>query len=106
VPGEVVRVVGYEGTIVVERKAERVLLYDAAHREGIEVMGEMHTREDAFGLELADFRGAVLDGAPLAAGPAESLGELRTALALYRSAETQRWEKVWDDSCSHGALCP
>lgn len=24
-----------------------------------------------------------------------SLGELRTALAMYRSAETRRWEKVW-----------
>ena len=36
--------------------------------------------------ELADFAAAVLDGAPLAAGPEQSLGELRAALAMYRSA--------------------
>jgi predicted dehydrogenase len=46
--------------------------------------------------EFADFAAAVLDGRPLAAGPEQSLGELRVALALYRSAETKRWEKVWE----------
>jgi predicted dehydrogenase len=51
---------------------------------------------DAYGLELADFARAVLDGTELAAGPEESLGELRTALAMYRSAESRQWEKVWD----------
>ena len=50
----------------------------------------------SFGPELADFAAAVLDGTPLAAGPEESLGELRLALAIYRSAETHQWEKVWD----------
>jgi hypothetical protein len=24
------------------------------------------------------------------------LGELRTALAMYRSMESRRWEKVWE----------
>ncbi len=51
---------------------------------------------DSFGPELADFASAVLEGTPLAAGPEYSLGELRTALAIYRSAESGRWEKVWD----------
>ncbi len=32
---------------------------------------------------------------PLQAGPEVSLGELRTALAIYRSAQHGRWEKVW-----------
>ncbi|MDP6054968.1 MAG: hypothetical protein QF879_21730, partial [Candidatus Latescibacteria bacterium] len=50
---------------------------------------------DSFGLELADFAAAILDGQPLAAGPEQALGELRTALALYRSAESGRWEQVW-----------
>ena len=27
--------------------------------------------------------------------PAHSLGEMRTALALYESARTGRWESVW-----------
>jgi predicted dehydrogenase len=43
----------------------------------------------------ADFASAVLHGTPPAAPPAYALGELRLALAMYRSAETQRWEKVW-----------
>ena len=47
--------------------------------------------------EFSDFEAAVLDGRPLAAGPESALGELRTALAMYRSAETHSWEKVWGD---------
>lgn len=50
---------------------------------------------DSFGLELADFAAAVLDGKTPAAGPEQALGELRTALAIYRSAESGRWEPVW-----------
>ena len=46
--------------------------------------------------EFEDFAAAVIDGRPLAAGPEFALGELRTALALYRSAESRCWEKVWD----------
>ena len=46
--------------------------------------------------ELRDFEGAVLDGTPLAAGPEEALGELRSALAMVRSAGSGRWEKVWE----------
>ena len=45
--------------------------------------------------QLRDFAHAALEGRPLEAGPEVSLGELRTALAMYRSAETGRWEKVW-----------
>ena len=50
----------------------------------------------SFGPEIADFAAAVLDGKPLEAGPEYALGELRAALAIYRSAETGRWERVWD----------
>ena len=49
----------------------------------------------SFGYELHDFSRAVLEGKPLEAGPEYSLGELRTALAIYRSAESKQWEKVW-----------
>ncbi len=36
-----------------------------------------------------------LDRKPLEAGPEQSLGELRTALAIYRSAVSGKWESVW-----------
>ena len=49
----------------------------------------------SFAPELDAFARAVLDGEELIAGPEHSLGELRTALALYRSAESRAWEKVW-----------
>jgi len=50
---------------------------------------------DSYGAELRDFSLAVLEGKPLDAAPEYFLGELRTALAMYRSAESRRWEKVW-----------
>ena len=50
----------------------------------------------SFGGEMEDFAAAVLDGSPLKAGPEVSLGELRTALAIYRSVETGAWESVWN----------
>ena len=34
-------------------------------------------------------------GTPPAATAEYALGELRLALAMYRSAETKQWEKVW-----------
>jgi predicted dehydrogenase len=45
--------------------------------------------------QFRDFARAVLEGTPLAAGPEVAVGELRTALAMARSAETRRWEKVF-----------
>jgi len=44
---------------------------------------------------IAAFEAALLDGAPLPVDAAYALGELRAALAMYRSAETQQWEPVW-----------
>jgi predicted dehydrogenase len=96
-PSEDFRVTGTEGILVVEKGREgRVLLYNRDHREGLEVLSAGEKTASAFGLELADFAQAVLEGARLIAGPEESLGELRTALAMYRSAESHQWEKVWD----------
>jgi len=94
--GEDFRVTGTEGIIVIEKGRDgRVLLYDEDHRQGLEIMPPGEKGKGAFGLELADFAQAILTGTPLAAGPEESLGELRTALAMYRSAESKQWEKVW-----------
>ena len=64
------------------------------HREGKKLFSSPGYTA-SFGGELADFAEAILDDKPLAAEPEFALGELRTALALYRSAETRHWEKVW-----------
>ena len=90
------RVIGTRGELVIESGFRGGLrLYDADHRDGALVL-EPQGYPRSFGPELADFAGAVLDGTPLAAGPEQSLGELRAALAIYRSAASKRWEKVWD----------
>jgi UDP-N-acetyl-2-amino-2-deoxyglucuronate dehydrogenase len=96
-PGQDFRVTGTEGIIVIEKgRGGRALLYDREHHQGCEIVAAGETHDSAFGLELADFTRAVLDGTPLAAGPEESLGDLRTVLAMYRSAQSRQWEKVWD----------
>ncbi len=51
----------------------------------------------SFAPEIENFAMAILKGQALAAGPEVSLGELRTALAIYKSVETKSWEKVWGD---------
>ena len=91
------RLTGTSGEIVIEHGREgRLLLYNAEHPDGQTVMPAYPGKVDSFGFELRDFSEAVLAGRPLAASPAFSLGEMRTALAMYRSLQSQRWEKVWD----------
>jgi predicted dehydrogenase len=51
---------------------------------------------DSYAGEWRDFEAAVLDGRPLAASPEYAIGELRAALAMYRSAASGRWERVFD----------
>jgi predicted dehydrogenase len=94
-PSEDFRVTGTEGILVVEKGREgRVMLYSKEYPAGVEVLSADEKKASAFGLELADFARAVLEGIPLIAGPEESLGELRTALAIYRSAKNHQWERV------------
>lgn len=95
-PGEEFRVTGTEGELLVEKGRQgRLLLFDRAHPDGEVILHKEPGRGAAFGYELNDFAGAVLDGTGLEAGPEYSLGELRTAFAIYRSAESGRWESVW-----------
>lgn len=95
-PGEEFRVTGTTGELVIEKgSGGRLLRYDKAHPEGEVLLAKDEGRDASFGYELEDFALAVLEGKQLAAGPDYSLGELRTALAIYRSAETKQWEKVW-----------
>lgn len=86
------RITGTLGQLVIYRD-RGLWLHDADHRDGFQVMPSQG-RAAPFGLELADFAAAVLDGKSLAAGPEDSLGELRAALAMYRSVQSKRWEKV------------
>lgn len=96
-PESMFRLTGTAGEIVVDAgSGGRVVLYDAENRKGKVVKPDQpqgYLR--SYAGEFADFAQAVLHGRPLAAGPESSLGELRTALAMERSAETRSWEKVW-----------
>ena len=69
-------------------------LHDGTDWKGTKV-GEQGGYLRSYEAELADFARAVLHGTPPAATAEYALGELRLALAMYRSAETQAWEKVW-----------
>jgi len=91
------RITGTKGEIIIEEGLQDggLLLYDADNRDGLRVQPAQGYAK-SFGPELKDFSDAVLDGTPLAAGPEHSLGELRTALAIYRSAKSGQWESVWE----------
>lgn len=90
------RITGSRGELTIDSGFGGALrLYNADNRDG-KLLMEPRGYGQSFGPELADFAAAVLDGSDLRAGPEQSLGELRTALAIYRSAETGRWERVWD----------
>ncbi len=58
-------------------------------------MNAVEGKMNSYGEEIKDFSEIVLDGSTMAATPEFSLGEFRTAQALYRSIESGRWEKVW-----------
>ena len=92
------RIIGTQGEIILDSGfggLGGVRLFDEEHREGLQVQ-EAQGYAKSFGPELLDFSRAVLEGKELEAGPEHALGELRTALAMYRSAATRKWEKVWD----------
>ncbi len=95
-PGEEFRITGTEGELLIEKGNQgRLLLFNQANPAGEVILTKGDGRDASFGYELADFTSAVLTGTPLTAGPEYALGELRTALAIYRSAESRQWEKVW-----------
>ncbi len=91
------RITGSKGELTINAGLEgaELWLWDSDNREGKKLFASPGYTE-SFGPELADFAAAVLDGKALAAGPEQAMGELRTALAIYRSAESGQWEKVWN----------
>ena len=93
-PQEMFRITGTKGEISIGLKT---LLYDSEHPRGVRVQEEIPQGYLlSYNGQFEDFARAVLKGGSLAAGPEESLGELRAALAMERSAHTGRWEKVWE----------
>ena len=89
------RLTGTQGELVIHGGFDGgMTLVDREHREGRPIAGE-HGYAASFAPEMADFEAVVLDGKQPAAPPEASLGELRTALAIYRSAQSGRWEQVW-----------
>jgi predicted dehydrogenase len=86
-------VTGTTGELTVEGSGW-VKLYDGSDWKGTKV-GEQGGYLRSYEAEWDDFARAVLQGTPPAATAEHALGELRLALAMYRSAETKQWEKVW-----------
>jgi predicted dehydrogenase len=85
------QVVGSLGELVVEAMGT-VRLYDGSDPRGTVVTRGNYFQ--SYALQLADFEAAVLDGRAPAAPAAYALGELRGALAMYRSAASGKWEPV------------
>lgn len=95
-PTELFRVTGTGGELVITGGREGALtLFNAGAPRGETVMDAARGKMDSFGMQISDFAAAALDGTALAATPEYSLGELRTALAMYASVASGRWEKVW-----------
>lgn len=93
-PQPLFTVTGSGGEITVEGSGW-VKLYDGGDWKGAKI-GERGGYLTSYEGEWADFVSAVLDGTPPAVPPEYALGELRAALAMYRSAESRRWERVWE----------
>lgn len=83
---------GTTGEIVISAIGE-VRLFDGSDWQGT-VLGNGNYMKSYDGV-WTDFEAAVLDGRPLAADAKYSLGEVRAAHAINRSAVTKQWEKVW-----------
>lgn len=91
-PEVLFRITGSDGELTIDGPG-RLRLYDGSHPRGTQ-LGETGGYMKSYAGAFTDFEAAVLDGAAPAAGPESSLGELGVALALYRSAESGRFEKV------------
>ena len=95
-PIEDFRITGTKGELITERgRNGRLMAYTSEHPKGQEIMSSVAGKAASYGVEIDDFAKFVLHGGELAAEPEYALGELRTALAMYRSVETGTWEKVW-----------
>ena len=95
-PIELFRVTGTEGELqITGGRNGQLILFNKQHPRGEVIMNAAEGKINSYGAEIKDFCEVVLDDKTMAATPAFSLGEFRTAQALYRSIESGRWEKVW-----------
>ena len=92
-PQPLFTITGSTGELTVEASGW-VKLWDGTDWKGTKV-GEPGGYLRSYEGELVDFASAVLHGTEPAAPAAYALGELRLALAMYASADSGRWEKVW-----------
>ncbi len=86
------QVTGSRGEVVVDVLG-RVKLYDGSDPRGA-VVGQGGYLQ-SYESQIVSFEAAVLDGVAPPKGAEYALGELRGALAMYRSAASGRWEPVW-----------
>ena len=95
-PGEEFRITGEKGELVIERGSNgRLIHFDSLHPDGNILYEKKEAgRAASFGYELQDFAECVLNGKELEASAEYSLGELGTALAIYKSTQTKQWEPV------------
>jgi predicted dehydrogenase len=91
-PQPLFTVTGTTGELTVEGSGW-VKLWDGTDWKGKKI-GEQGGYLRSYEAELADFASAVLHGTKPAASAEYAVGELRLALAMYRSATSGRWEKV------------
>ena len=95
-PVDLFRVTGSTGELKITGGRDgQLILFNTEHPRGEVIMSTVEGKTNSYGEEIKNFCEVVLDGTTMAATPEYSLGELRTALALYRSIETGKWEKVW-----------
>ena len=95
-PADMFRVTGTTGELQITSGREgKLILYNEENPRGQVVMNAVTGKINSYGEEIKDFCEVVLDGKTMAATPEFSLGELRTALALYKSIRSRGWEKVW-----------
>ncbi len=100
-PQDTFRITGTKGEITI---GAGVRLFDGSEARGKAVKPEQPPALPdvpagymaSYAGEFLDFARAIRDGKPLDAGPEVAVGELRIALAMERSAQTKRWEKVWE----------
>ena len=95
-PTDMFRVTGTRGELQITGGRDgQLILFNKDHPRGESIMNAVEGKMNSYGAEIKDFCEVVLDGTTMAAPPEYSLGEFRTAQALYKSIESGRWEKVW-----------
>ena len=95
-PADMFRITGTKGELQITSGREgQLIIYNDENPRGQVVMNAVIGKINSYGEEIKDFCQVVLDGKTMAAPPEFSLGELRTALALYKSIKSGTWEKVW-----------